>query len=477
MCTCGSMPPGITILPAASMIALGIRIRERARRRHRRDRLALDAHIAARHALRGHHVAAADDQVQHRSPRRSSFRSRNGTLHHGSAVEKVCFSRERAAVHLPRGCPAPRAVATTGPMVDTPRPRLRPNPGHDGRRKQRHEARHLPQLAAARERRSRAPLRRDGGAGAARPLARLRLDLGRRASRDARLPLLPAVRPAAAPRRRRRGHVDGHQRHPAAAAQPHRGGGGRRLPRRHHRRQVPARRRPRLPARGIRDVPRAHVGARQPLQRGRRDHRQALERRQGHPPGPPLAVHQCHHPPAPPAEAAPAHHHRRPGRGRHQARRHHRRRLAAGADPHARPGQAADGALQVRALGRQAAALPAHLPAARGRLRRRRGDRLQTGRSPSDRKVQSLFLLGPRRPEARPQRHARPAVPQPRRQPLRRRHAAAGRRHAGRPARARHHPPLHAHELAGHGPEGDARQHRAGGTQGAARGAAPDRPA
>ena len=47
-------------------------------------------------------------------------------------------------------------------------------------------------------------------------LARLRFDLGRRASRHARLPLLPAARLAAAHRRRRRGAVDRHQRHPAA---------------------------------------------------------------------------------------------------------------------------------------------------------------------------------------------------------------------------------------------------------------------
>ena len=42
-----------------------IRVGQRAGRRDRGDRLALDGDIAPRHALRRHHVAAANDQVEH----------------------------------------------------------------------------------------------------------------------------------------------------------------------------------------------------------------------------------------------------------------------------------------------------------------------------------------------------------------------------------------------------------------------------
>ena len=234
------------------------------------------------------------------------------------------------------------------------------------------EAWHLPELAAPRERRSRPPLCRDGGAGAPDPLARLRLDLGRRASRHARASTSSRSCAAAAPRRRGRGAVDRHQRQPAAAAQPGRAGRGRRIPGRDHGREIPARRRPRLSARGVPDVRRAHARAGEPVHRGRRDHPAAVERGPRHAPRAPLAVHRCQHPAAPAAVAAAAHHHRRAGGGGHQAGRQHRRWLAAGADPHARPAGRADVALHFRAVRGEAAALPAHLQAARSRLRCRR---------------------------------------------------------------------------------------------------------
>ena len=69
------------------------------------------------------------------------------------------------------------------------------------------------------------------------------------------------------------GTVDRHQRHPAAAAQSDRAGGDRRLHGCRDRRQVSARRRPRLSARGVRDVWGGDVREGKPARRGGRDHR------------------------------------------------------------------------------------------------------------------------------------------------------------------------------------------------------------
>ena len=195
---------------------LGIRIGERARRRHRRDRLAFDADIAARHALRGHHVAAADDQVQHRLPRRSSFRSRTG-LCTTTPPSKRSVSRARVL-----RCTS-RAAARRPVQLQRP-DRWSTLLAQDCGQTQGMTAGGATPMKLGIYLNSQQPESDDPARRFAEMVEQVRLarslgfdfDLGRRASRHARLPLLPAVRPAAAPRRRRRGHVDGHQRHPAA---------------------------------------------------------------------------------------------------------------------------------------------------------------------------------------------------------------------------------------------------------------------
>ena len=164
-----------------------------------------------------------------------------------------------------------------------PRARNGPGAGGDRPRGAREGAaanapRHLRERAAPGRGRSRPPLRRDGGAGAPHPRARVRLDLGRRAPRHARLPLLPSPAVPPAPRRRGRGDGDGDQPDPAAAPQPGRGGRDRRLPGRDHRRAVPAGRRARLSPRGVRRLRRADGRAREPARRGDRDHPPAVDR-------------------------------------------------------------------------------------------------------------------------------------------------------------------------------------------------------
>ena len=170
-----------------------------------------------------------------------------------------------------------------------------------------HAARRLPQRAASGRRRPGAPLRRDGRAGAPDPGARVRLDLGRRAPRHARVPLLPPAPAPPAPRRRGRRALGGHEPDPAAAPQPGRGGGDRRLPGRDHRRAVPPRGRARLPGRGVRHLRGADGRAGQPARRGDRDHPATLDGGRGHPSRPPLAPRRRDDPTAPAPAAAAAH--------------------------------------------------------------------------------------------------------------------------------------------------------------------------
>ena len=104
-------------------------------------------------------------------------------------------------------------------------------------------ARRLPQRAASGRRRPGAPIRRAGRAGAPDPGARVRLDLGRRAPRHARvslLPLLPLLQRLAA---EADGLWVGTNLILLPLHNPGRGGGDRRLPGRDHWRAVPPRRR------------------------------------------------------------------------------------------------------------------------------------------------------------------------------------------------------------------------------------------
>ena len=292
------------------------------------------------------------------------------------------------------------------------------------------------------------------------PPARFRFHLGRRASRHAGLPLLPADGVAAAPGRRRGGDVDWHQRNFVASAQPGRAGRGRRLHGHDHRRQVPARRRSRLSARGVRDLRRADAGAGEPLQRGRRDHPPPVDRGPRHAPGTALAVHDATIRPRPCSSRDPP--------------------IIIGAQVEAaitRAAKTGDGWLVVpiptldQLAGQMAqyksARSAAKLPPSPHICRL-----LEVGCAPDDataarrvapfliEKYKSYFSWGLEGltidPKAPPEQQFRGLAVN---------RFAVGTpeqvdRHAGRPASGRDHPPVDARELAGHGPERHPRRHR-----------------
>ena len=281
----------------------------------------------------------------------------------------------------------------------------------------------------------------------------------------------PQLALAAAPRGRRRGAVARHQRHAAAAAQPGRAGRGRRLHGCDHRRQVPARRRARLSAGGVRRSTAcrcrsASAGSPRPSRSSAGCGPRIASRTTA-------ATGSSAMPPSGRARCS------RRGRPSSSARR-----CDAAI---ARAAKIGDGWLVVPIptldqLAKQmsiysAARSAAKLPPSPHICRL-----LEVGCAPDDEtafrrvaphpdgEVQGLFLLGAGGPDAGPRmpprssssaasRSNRFAVGSP----------AQGDRHAARPASRRHHPPLDARELAGHAPGRHPRRHRAARAQGAAR--------
>ena len=112
-------------------------------------------------------------------------------------------------------------------------------------------------------------------------------------------------------------------------------------------------------------------------------------------------------PAAPDPVAAPAHPGRLAGARRHRAGRPHRGRLARGAAAARRRVRGAGARVHRGASRRGADRRRADLPAARGGVRARRGDRDPSRRALPAREVRGLLLVGARGRHARPGRPAR----------------------------------------------------------------------
>src|SRR3954469_22070637 len=72
-CTCGSMPPGMTILPVASMRRVPITDRKRSRRGYGHDAFASDGDVAGANALGRDDPVAANEEIDHRRPAHSKI--------------------------------------------------------------------------------------------------------------------------------------------------------------------------------------------------------------------------------------------------------------------------------------------------------------------------------------------------------------------------------------------------------------------